>query len=393
MTIVRELSNAGPGPLAGLRVTIIGRGPLGLVTAFALAQNGATVQVLAADPLEAGVGFKNAAGLIEPVATRDNRAARWTMDTLDFLEWATPDPAWGVIARKVLFLSDDPAAVDQGWMASMGRRDATPEELRGRRAHGAWFDTYVVQPDLAAVGIRRESMNLDVPGAAKDIVLGSPVTVESVEDAALRASLHRADLFILAPGLGLASLTDIEDLPGMPAAAGISAGMGATIRIPAESFEPPLDHVLMDDDDLGYLIPQKTHVIAGGTNDIAEHDDPAVMVGLHPTLMNEWEAAVREKVDRLLPGAGDLAGEVRVGARPMRWEVLTHWTEGFSVPGMILGGAGGSGWTFSVGIAHDACRVIAARFGCTGELLALGTKVPLAAKYGGEGEAGVGSAA
>jgi glycine/D-amino acid oxidase-like deaminating enzyme len=153
--------------------------------------------------------------------------------------------------------------------------------------------------------------------------------------------------------------------------------MGLTIRIPNDRFEQAPEHVLMDDDELGYFIPQRTQVIAGGTNEIVEHDDPVVGGAVHPALVNEWEGVVREKMERLLPGTGDLEGEVRVGPRPMRGRVLTHWTEDFEAPGVILGGAGGSGWTFSVGIAHDVCQKIARHFDCKGNLRALGTLAAL----------------
>jgi glycine/D-amino acid oxidase-like deaminating enzyme len=373
---IRELKSAEQGALDGLKVTVFGRGPIGLMTAFSLAQNGAMVQVLAASPLSAGVGFFVAAGLIEPVATKDPRARRWMEETLAFFQWAAGDARWGVIPRRVLFLSDDVDATKQDWMESLGRRDASSSDLRGGREHGCWFESVVVQPDLAMEAIKRETGNLDVIGAAKDMPLGGPVTIGSIEDAADRALAQRSDVFVVATGMGIAGLGDIEQLTGMPTAAGMSAGLGAVLRIPAECFVPRLDYVMMDDDTLSYLIPQRTHVIAGGTNHLAEHDDPAVKPGPHPALLHEWEAEVREKIDRLVPGAGDLPGEIRCGARPMRSEVLTHWTEGFSVPGLILGGAGGSGWTFSVGIAHDACRVVADRFGRTDALLALGPGAP-----------------
>jgi hypothetical protein len=53
--------------------------------------------------------------------------------------------------------------------------------------------------------------------------------------------------------------------------------------------------------------------------------------------------------------------------------VLTHYTADFEIPGLVLGGAGGSGWTFAVGIAHVACRAIQMRMGISGSLAALGT--------------------
>jgi glycine/D-amino acid oxidase-like deaminating enzyme len=346
------------------------------MTALSLAQNGAAVQVVGADPILEGVGFKNAAGLMEPVATADGRAGRWTGDSIEFCDWAAADPAWGLVPRRVLFLSDDPDATNQDWIVSMGRREASPEDLQGRRAHGAWFETYVLQPDRAVAAFKRESRNLNVVGLTQEAAIGS-ATLESIEAVADRAIGQKSHVFVVAAGLGLAKFTDIEDLAGMEPAAGMSAGMGLTIRIPADRFNPGLDHVLMDDDDLGYLIPQITHVVAGGTNDIAEHDDPVVEVGAHPALLAEWEAEVRDKIERLLPRAGNLSGEIRLGARPMRRRVLTHRTEEFPIPGILLGGAGGSGWTFSVGMAHDACRVIAERFGRSGDLLALGTRRPL----------------
>jgi hypothetical protein len=68
----------------------------------------------------------------------------------------------------------------------------------------------------------------------------------------------------------------------------------------------------------------------------------------------------------------------------MRKRALTHVSEEFQIPCILVGGAGGSGWTFSVGIAHDVCRVVAERFGCEGELLALGTRRPLDRFPGGD---------
>jgi glycine/D-amino acid oxidase-like deaminating enzyme len=373
----RELRKLENGALAGLRATVFGRGPLGLMTAFALAMNGVDVQILAASPIELGVGFTVAAGLIEPVATRDPRALRWTQETLRFFRWAETDPAWGVVPRQILFLSDDKAATEQDWMQPLGRRAAAAGDLRGGRAHGCWIDSVVVQPDLALKAVKREIRNLDVKGGAKDIAFSGPVTITSIEEAAARSVVHDSDFFVIATGIGLAKLADVEDLPGMPQAAGLSAGLGTVIRFPVESFLPRLEHVLMDDDELGYLIPQRDFVIGGGTNHLAEHDDPAVDLAPHPALVNEWEAEVRNKIDRLVPGAGDLPGEVRIGARPMRQEVLTHWTESHAIPGLILGGAGGSGWTFSVGIANDVCQVIDGRLGGGGELVPLGGPGPI----------------
>ncbi len=371
----RRFVQAQDGALAGLKVTIIGRGPLGLFTALALAQNGALVQVHAAAPLSQGLGFVNAAGLIEPVATLEPRSPRWTRDTLTFCEWAAPDPLWGLVRRSVLFLSDDEDATKQPWMSPMNWRAAKESELCGGRAHGAWFDTFVIQPDLAIPAIQRECKNLGVLGGAKDVLIGAPVAMRSVEETAMLAKTQKSDLFILAPGLGLASMSDVEDLVGM--AAGLSAGIGVTIRIPAERFEQRIDHVLMDDDELGYFIPQLTHVVAGGTNDITEHDDPVVTAGAHPALMNEWEAEVRSKMERLLPGSRGLEGELLLGARPMRGRTLTHWTAEFDPPGLLLSGAGGSGWTFGVGIAHDVCRLVGRRFERDDNLFALGTRAIL----------------
>jgi FAD dependent oxidoreductase len=179
----------------------------------------------------------------------------------------------------------------------------------------------------------------------------------SVEAIASMAAEKRMDAFVLAAGLGLAALHDIDSVIGR--GAGLTAGLGLTIRMPLAGL--PLDHVLMDADDFTYLIPQRSQIVRGGTNIPTPHDDELVegKSTVAKRLRAEWEDDVRRRVRRLYPEIGPFTGgDVRVGARPLRHEVLTALTERFGIPGLILGGAGGSGWTFSVGIADDACTFL-----------------------------------
>ncbi len=372
----KRLPQDKDGPFAKRRVCVVGRGPLGIFAALALAQNGAVVTMVGPEPTGSGVGFENAAGLIEPVATEDPRAAMWMREMVEFCRWAESDDSWGMIRRRVLFMSDDPLTVNSDWISEMDSTPASEGDLRGVRGHGAWFETYVIQPDLALKAIRRELRSFGMEKSWSGEAVSRDLAFDWVDEVArIAANKFGAEFFVLAPGISLGKFGDIADLLGP--AAGFSAGMGLTIEMPADAFTPRLEHVVMDFDALGYLIPQKTRVVAGGTNEIATHDDPIVASGGHPMLNTEWEADVRDKIERLAPGAGSLPGRVKVGARPMRKEVLTHYTGDFEIPGLILGGAGGSGWTFAVGIAHVASRVIQARMGCPGALAALGSGQPL----------------
>jgi glycine/D-amino acid oxidase-like deaminating enzyme len=367
----RKLPAQKEGALAGLHGLVVGAGPLGLASALALAQNGAKITLRHPHPLGHGVGFENAAGLIEPVATEDQRAERWTSDTDEFCRWAADDDVWGVEQRRVLLLSDDPSAVRGGWLDCLEAVPAPDSDLVGGRAFGCWFQSHVIQPDLALQAIQRE---LSALGISRDSGTHEKGELWWVREVAELADQRGADFFVLAPGISIAKFRDIHQLVGE--AAGISAGLGMTIEFDPGLFEPRLDYVVMDQDELGYLIPQRTRVIAGGTNLNAAHNDPLV-ASRHPMLDIDLEAEVRNKLELIHPHAADFEGKVKIGARPMRREVLTHWTEAFHTKGLILGGAGGSGWTFSVGIAHDVCRAISRRFRGGGELTSLGNGHPL----------------
>ena len=251
----RSFEPVGAAPLEGLHGFVYGAGPLGLFTAYALARNGARVTIAASSPIERGTGFVNAAGLIEPVASADPRVSEFLMSGLRFCQWAQPDPAWGIEPRRVLFLSDDDEKVAQNWMLELpSYRRATADEINGRRTYGAWFETYVLQPNIALTAVQRELRHLRIDGV-------KIVKTTSAASAAKTAQAAGADFFVLALGLGLAEIKDIEHVAGVNAM--LSAGVGVTIVMPADLVN--LDHVIMDDVDLGYLIPQRTQVVGGGT--------------------------------------------------------------------------------------------------------------------------------
>ena len=349
----RSFEPAAPGSLAGLGGFVFGAGPLGLFTAFALARNGADVTIAAADPIDRGIGFVNAAGLIEPVASADPRAPSFLMSALQFCAWAQPDPEWGIEPRRVLFLSDNEEKVEQEWMVQLpSYRRATADEIGGKRPYGSWFETFVLQPNITITAVQRELRQLGIQGLRT-------IKVTSAANAAKKARDAGADFFVLALGLGLAEIKDIEHVAGINAM--LSAGVGVTIVMPYDQVG--LDHVIMDDVDLGYLIPQRTQVVGGGTNIFhAYDDDDARTARPDPDLVE----LVRRKINRLWPRAANVTGEEKIGCRPLRagGQVLTATLEPPDVPilGLILGGAGGSGWTFAVGIADAATREVASKF-------------------------------
>lgn len=350
----RSFERLERGALSGRRGVVFGAGPLGLFTALALARNGAQVSIVSADRVEDGIGFVNAAGLYEPVASADPRAARYLLRGLSFCEWAHHDDAWGIEPRRVLFLSEDEAKVEQEWMVQLSSyRRATAEEIAGRRPYGAIFDTFVLQPNIAIRALKREL-------AALAVQIERPARVTTASLACNLATKRRADFFVMALGLGLAEIPDIEHVAGTNAM--LSAGVGVTIVLPYS--EVGLDHVIMDDTDLGYLIPQRTQVIGGGTNYLHHFDDREAQATTPDPADVEL---VREKMKRLWPAVGGVRGEPRIGSRPLRagGKLLTALIEPpeLSIPCALLGGAGGSGWTFSVGIADDAAAAITRQFG------------------------------
>jgi glycine/D-amino acid oxidase-like deaminating enzyme len=348
------------GPLVAKNVMVYGAGPLGLYAALALSSNGASVTLAADAPIEKGTGFMHAAGLHEPVATSDPRAARWFAEGVEFAAQAVDDPAWAITPRKVLLMSDHEELTRQDWIAQVPNRPATAEELNARRGYGVWFDTYVIQPDLALQAFERElGARCRAFGGVGSFL---NMRVSSVAQAAQFAATRGADAFVLALGLGLAELDDIDEVAHEQA--GLSAGLGLTIRMPIGDLG--LDHVIMDADTLGYLIPQRTQIVCGGTNVPVTVDDQLVSgKGAASRVEHDrWEQEVRRKVGALWPPLVEFtSGKRLVGARPLRHEVLTAATDSFEIPGILIGGAGGSGWTFAAGIANDSCKFIAETLG------------------------------
>lgn len=353
----RSFDIAPDTPLSGLRGFVYGAGPLGLFTALALARNGAEVTLGAANPIERGVGFANAPGLIQPIASADRRIVEFAHSALRFCEWARPDPAWGVEVRRVLFLSDSEAKVEQEWMTKLpSYRRAAADELGDRRPYGACFDAYVLQPDIALGAFDRELRLLGVEGPKE-------IEVRSAADAAQTAREAGADFFVLALGLGLAKISDIEHVAGPNAM--LQAGVGVTIVIPDGDIG--LDHVIWDDVDVGYLIPQRTQVIAGGTNVLRAHDDAEALVRSPD---EELVDIVRGKIARLWAPAAKVAGEPKTGNRPVRagGKLLLATLDPPDVPilGLVIGGAGGRGWALAVGTADAVTREVACTFDRTG---------------------------
>lgn len=343
------------GPLVAKNVMVYGAGPLGLHAALALSSNGASVALAADAPLEKSTGVVHAAGLHEPVATSDPRAARWFAEGVELAAQAVDDPAWAITPRKVLLMSDHEELTRQDWISQVPNRAATAAELNGRREYGVWFDTFVIQPDLAMQAFERELKTRCRTFGGASVFWN--MKVSSVAQAAQFAASRGAHAFVLALGLGLAELDDIDEVAHEQA--GLSAGLGLTIRMPIGDIG--LDHVIMDADTLGYLIPQRTQIVCGGTNIPVAVDDELVS-GQDAASRSEherWEQEVRGKVGALWPPlAGFATGERRVGARPLRHEILTVATENYEIPGILIGGAGGSGWTFAAGIANDSCKFI-----------------------------------
>ena len=121
----------------------------------------------------------------------------------------------------------------------------------------------------------------------------------------------------------------------------------------------------MDDDAFAYLIPQRDRVIGGGTKYVVQHDDDLATARV-PS--DDYIAEVQAKLAKLCPqgfGAAMDKAEARMGSRPIRADgrVLTAVLEDQRLPGLVLGGAGGSGWTFSVGIANEAAAFVCDRLG------------------------------
>ena len=152
------------GPLAGLKIVVVGAGPLGVTAALELAAQGATVIMLAATPFGEAIGYINAAGLVEPVATADRDTTRLFLRGLAFYAWVHTDPLWATRRRSVVFMSDDLETLRQPWITALPSARPAPE---GRMPHDApgfavMFDSFVIQPNLAIQALSREPDRLEV---------------------------------------------------------------------------------------------------------------------------------------------------------------------------------------------------------------------------------------
>lgn len=313
-----------------MHVVVLGAGISGLTTALALARQGESVTVVAADAsrttshLAAAVWFPTAVG---PAG----RVAGWGAETFAVLAAEAAAGAPGVVMRESMSLYRSAPARDPWTEAVADLREARPDELPPGYSHGL---RYVV-----------------------------PLVEMPVYLPHLLLRLREAGVRTLSRRVG--DLTELRDLAPdvLVNAAGLAAGplagdpttypvRGQVVRV----RNPGLRLSVRDELHPGgraYVHPRSTDCILGGT---LEKD-------VWDTRPDEAEtAAILDRCADIVPEvAGAEVLETVVGLRPGRAEVRLELDDGTpaGVPVVHNYGHGGSGVTLGWGCAAEVARLVA----------------------------------
>ena len=316
------------GPLAGERFVLVGAG-VNLVLAVELGAQGAEVVVITRDRPQQATLWRNAAGLIEPVAIDDPRANLYLAASLQFARNHVNDPTYGIVPRTVHFYATDAEGVDLPFAEAIGGTTPFPTG-RDDLPFGVTFETYVIE--LRLLLTNKIGPLLDRYG-----VKLVQHEFRNGLDLATSPLLRGADHVVLAPGAWLNQLDDTEP---------VWAGVGLTGIVFGRPS--PTAPVIMTTD-LTYRIPRATDQIIGGTNyemTVEEYSDrdPG-------ELFNTLREEVIDK-QRSFDPSFDPASCERwlIGARPLAHRIVTLDRELSETTKLtIVGGFGGSGATLMFG--------------------------------------------
>jgi D-amino-acid oxidase len=311
-------------------VLVIGAGVSGLSTAIRLAEAGLSVRVVSQHPPLQTPSMAAAASWGLYLAADDDRALRWSYETLAELELLSQDPVTGV--RLVNGMeAQRKASPPPDWAKSVRdfRVCGEPELPAGFASGWRYTVPAVHMPSYIAYLTQR----LYRHGTTVELA-----TVDSFSD-----TLSLAPVIVNCAGLGARKLAMDEDLLGV---------RGQLVIVE----NPGVDWFFQDsseDGDLTYFLPHSDHVVLGGTA-VPHFGAPGE---LEPS--DETTKRIIERCVAIEPklGLGRFLGH-RVGIRPTRSEVrLEHTTLG-DLRVIHNYGHGGSGITLSWGCAQDVISLV-----------------------------------
>lgn len=306
------------------RVTVVGAGPVGLMSALMLALAGCDVTVISPQRPSNTTGFQVAAGLIEPVASEGERVLRWFGRTLAWM-LDVRDHRWGIEHRMVRLFGMNEIEVMPSWGEAIG--GLVPFES----THPNWnfeatYQSAVLQPDIAL-------------GLILELLKDLGVSIEECHDFEdldhLKADPRVAisDTVVVTTGAYIGRFN-----PKVV----ITAGVGVVIR----TIGIPADPEVLMTSDLTYRIPQRDHTVWGGCLVEQLPEEPF-------TIEEHLEEIVEKlvKFDASWP-VGDIDGQF-VGARPLSPEPILDIEHRDGHTLVFAGGLGGSGWTLVIGLVEE----------------------------------------
>ena len=314
--------------LSGARVTVIGAGVSGLTCALRLAEAGARVRVLAAQPPPRTVSAVAAAVWYPYRAYPEELVLGWSRRSREVFDGLAQVPDSGVILRPGLELFWTPRP-DPWWRTAVRSfRRAEPREVHAGAAGGWLFEAPVVDTGRFLPFLLRR---LQDRGTTPEIA--SFATLESAAGAA------GGDLLLNCSGLGARELVPDPSLQPI---------RGQVVRI----SNPGLDRFQIADDHPGgmaYIIPRFDDVILGGTAEdgaTSTDEDPATT------------AAILRRCADLEPAvaSAQVLG-IKVGLRPGRPAIRLEAERRGSLTIVHNYGHGGAGVTLCWGCAEAVVGV------------------------------------
>ena len=314
-----------------MRVIVVGCGVSGLSSAIRLTEAEHEVAIWAKDLPPYTTSNVAAATWYPYRAFPVERVLAWGQRAFEVFTELAEAPESGVSFIEALELFREEAP-DPWWRECVTHfRRASPAELPPGFVSGYVFETPVIEMPVYLPYLMRRFE-----------ALGGRATQREI--AALEEALAESDVVVNCSGLGALTLVGDEEVYPL---------RGQIVRVEP----PPVGRILINEDELAYIVPRSRDCVLGGTADAGNWS-------LEPDM--EVAEAIIERCARLAPEVRQArVVEHLVGLRParnaIRLEAEPQGLEG--TPGKLVVhnyGHGGAGVTLSWGCAEEVVRLVAA---------------------------------